>query len=151
MSVSIFLSHSQAGIKIANHFEKIGLVGTIIVFLIVHFNLANPKYPIVAYVASFMPFLVSLIVVKFIAKFAYKIIIDLEKNEISFYLFRKKDVITTKISDIKEVYINLYMNFIFCGQKIKYYEATNNNLIKIMQKFAPVSWGKLGKVFHGIK
>jgi|GEM_PF-2827105 len=144
----VVFSHPKSGVIIANNFHKFGLVGTIIVLLIVYFNLVTPRYPILAYILSFLPLFASLIVEIVLSKFAYKISFDLDKNEITFFMFRNKGSIKLNIKQIEKVYLNAYITFVFDDMKIRYNDVVNKKLVNILEEFTIISWGFLGKILH---
>jgi hypothetical protein len=144
----VVFSQPKSGVIVINNFDKFGLVGTIIVLLIVYFNLATPKYPILSYILAFIPLFASVIVVIFSSNFAYKISFDLNKNEVCFFMFRKKGTVTLCIEDIEKVNLNVYITFYANKRIIKYNEVVNKEIVRLIETFMPVNWGILGKILH---
>ena len=82
----------------------------------------------------------------YLKKSAYKITINLDENEIRFFMMKNEKIIAKNISEIKEVRINLYITFYFDNKKVVYNDARNLKLIENLNKYFNVRFGIFGKI-----
>ena len=71
--------------------------------------------------------LITVLVVFYHKKTAYKIIFDFKNDTVYFHMTRKQGVLAKRISNIEKIIINFRITFLVNGQKIKYQEDNIKN------------------------
>jgi hypothetical protein len=74
-------------------------------------------------------------------RFAYRISIDTEKNEYTFFMFRKKGAFAVKQENLTKIYVNFFITFYFEGKKIIYTGIDDEKLIAALKSQRQISWG----------
>ena len=138
-------------IFIGKYSDKFIIIFFIIIFLVETFNnlqLNCPKTTL--YVGIPISIFIWILAEIIYRKFAYKIIFDSRSGEAIFCMFREKEVIKTRIYNIKEIYMGAYMNFHFDGKVIKYKGYDDLKLMEFIDKSnIPVKYNKIGRLLTG--
>ena len=77
---------------------------------------------------------IGCVVDQFLRKFAYKVIINFEKQTIQFYMCRTSEVKKYSFDSITAISNKVYIKFVFGNKKILYNGAKDNDLKKSLSK-----------------
>ena len=74
--------------------------------------------------------------------FIYKVLIDIDKNEVTLYLFKKGEEILIDFEDIEKICVNFYISFILNGKHYFYNGTDDHELLKWLksQQSFKVGW-----------
>lgn len=126
----------------AKHLEKIIFLLTILILII--FVVNNSKLNIIGLILTLSILnIFSLLYIIVQKKFAYKIIIDFNSNEIKLYLHRSDDVIIKNLESIEKIRVNGYIIIKTPEKNIYYNDCSNIDLLKILNKIKKIEWGRL--------
>lgn len=79
-------------------------------------------------------------------KFAYQIIFDLEKKNVTFFMFKKKKPIQLEINEISVFLMGFYVNIYFDNKSIYFHGYDDLELINFLEQNAlPVKWNRAGR------
>lgn len=81
-------------------------------------------------------------------RFAYRVIVDLKKQQLTFYMFRKKDPVIEKISSLRRICLGFYITFLFDGRKILYNGVADKRLVDVLGTLMPITWRFWGRKIH---
>jgi hypothetical protein len=80
---------------------------------------------------------------RFLKKFAFKIIVDFESQNIRFYMNRSTNVIVANFDDVRSLCVNGYIIFILKTRKIFYSGVPNKKILTCLRKIKKIQWGFL--------
>ena len=86
-------------------------------------------------------------------RFAYKVQFDEESGEVTFYMYRRKDI-TIRIHSINKIVMGVTVNFHFDGKVVNYHGYDDSRLMEYIHNnnyAIPVEYNKLGEFFSGRK
>lgn len=141
----IMISHNSVDKKIIIYLYKFGFVGIIIMCAIILFD-KSVVNTINIWGIVLIILLVWLKFGSYLKKSAYKITINLDENEIQFFMMKNEQNITQNINEITKVRINLYITFYFDDQKVVYNDARNLKLIENLDSCFNIEYGIWGKL-----
>lgn len=75
-------------------------------------------------------------------RLAYRISIDSERNEFTFFMFRKRGSLSVNGQDISKIYVNFFITFFFENHKVLYTGVDDNQLLDILKFHKNISYGK---------
>lgn len=108
------------------------------------------KFPLVS-ICFVLPLLVFVAFLFFLStyKFAYKIVIDCEKNIIESHLIRRKGPVAYSLRDLQVVEFNWHIYFRYMdGTTIWYKTSDVSKLLDFLrERDIPKQWGSFGKFF----
>ncbi len=128
-----------------------GFLGSIImctIFVATYFDNDNLDYPLEMFVILALLTLLFYFPHLLARKFAYKMHFDLNKSEVTFFMFFPslgKRTITFRINNIQDISINFYITFISDSEKVLFRGLENKKLISFLEGLKPVSWGYWGR------
>ncbi|RJP82921.1 MAG: hypothetical protein C4522_02250 [Desulfobacteraceae bacterium] len=73
--------------------------------------------------------------------FIYKIFIDIEQSEITFFFFKKNRIIKLNFKDIKKIYVNFYITFELKNKKVFFKSTDNQELLSWINEQPSVQFG----------
>jgi hypothetical protein len=139
------ISKSPADVKFINYLYKFSFIGVFIVSMIIIFdesisNDFNNWMIVIAFGLLIFFF------VKFHRRFAHKIIINRDEEQVEFHMLRNDNIVITSLDAIEKVYVNLYITFFFDGRKVMYNDARNEEFTEILNNLMKVKWGFWGRL-----
>ena len=132
---------------------RVGFVFSCMFCITVKFCIDTSKYENPDGVFMLLPIMFVLMAIPdiFCRKFAYKINFDFDKSEVIFFMFFpliKQRTITVKIDDIEKITINVFVIFVFNGEKVRYNGVNNNELIQFLESIKAINWTRSGRFIN---
>jgi hypothetical protein len=124
------------------NFWKVYLAGILIILFIL-FNRAGLHFlkdpdAIIIFFMLLIPYYLYRVVV---GHSAHKIIVDLDRNRVAFYLYWKDEPVEIDIGTLKHVRVNGYLIFDFDNRKVLYRNIADIDLLKLMNSLKGIEWG----------
>lgn len=80
---------------------------------------------------------------RLLRKFAYKIIVDLESHNITFFMNRTEDNIKVDFDAVRDIRVNGYIIFVLNERKIFYSGKPSKEILACLNRIKRIHWGFL--------
>lgn len=145
--MQIKLVKNKTFVSVYRNIDKLFFMGLIVSFLIITINNLVDMYIIAFYVFAI---LLVLYVRSFLGKVAFKIYVNTDEYEITFFPLRGK-AISYSIKDLLQISVNYHIEFIMPKSKIYWHspdfkDTSTIKLLEILSPFVKVKWGLLSRL-----
>ncbi len=91
-----------------------------------------------------LPFILLMILLydPLFRRFAYSVSVDLERNEYTFVMFRKRGSFTIKGHEVGRIYLNFFITFYLEGKKVLYLGVDDKQFLRLLKSHTNISYGK---------
>lgn len=134
-------SRSNLERHIINYIDKVGFL-VLLVALIAEIIFGQPLEQPFRWFTTLL-FLLALLYTfgRIFRRFAYKISFNIDKNEFTFSMLRKRGTFVVKQDNITKIHVNFFITFYFEGKKIIFTGVDDEQLIGVLRSQRQISWG----------